>query len=39
MWPPIPTEDEISEAGGDVAIATATAREVEEYVRDFELTT
>ena len=38
MWPPTPTEENISEASGSVAVATATVRQKEEYVRDFELT-
>jgi len=35
-WPPTPTKEEISEAAGVVAIAAATVRQVEEYVRGFD---
>jgi hypothetical protein len=38
MWPVTPTEEEISDANGNVAVATAKARQSEEHVRDFELT-
>jgi hypothetical protein len=37
-WPPTPTEEDITEAGGNTAVATARARQTEEHVRDFELT-
>jgi len=35
-WNPTPTEQQISQAGGNVEIATATVRQTEERVRDFE---
>lgn len=38
-WPPTPTEEEISKAKNDIAVATAAARQNEETVRDFKLTT
>jgi len=38
QWPPTPTEEEVSEAGGNIAVATAIVRQIEEHVRDFELT-
>ena len=34
-WGPAPTEEQISEAGGDIAIATAVFRQKEETVRYF----
>jgi hypothetical protein len=39
MWPPTPTEEDITKAGGNVAAATARVRQTEEHVRGFELTT
>ena len=37
-WPPILTEEELSKAKGNVAVATAKARGREEHVRASELT-
>jgi len=34
-WPPTPTEEDISEAKGNIAVATASTRQTEETVRDF----
>jgi len=39
IWPPTPTEEEITEAGDNLAVATAKVQESEETVRRFELTT
>jgi len=36
-WPPAPTKEAITEASGNVDVATATVRQTEEYVRDLEL--
>jgi len=33
-WPPAPTEEQIADAGGNTAVATAKARQDEEHVRD-----
>lgn len=38
MWPPIPTEENISNAGGSAAVAAAVIRQKEENVREFGLT-
>jgi hypothetical protein len=38
-WMPTPTEEEITEADGDVAVVTANLRRIEENIHDFELTT
>jgi hypothetical protein len=37
-WAPTPTGEDINEAEGDVAIATATVRQTEQNVRYFKLT-
>lgn len=34
-WPPAPTNQDITNASGSVAVATATVRQAEETVRDF----
>jgi len=34
-WGPTPTKEQIKQAGGDMAIATAAVRQIEENVRDF----
>lgn len=36
-WPPTPTKEDINEAGGEVAVATAASRQIEERVRDIWL--
>jgi len=38
QWAPTPTTEQIDQADGNVAIATATVRQIEENVRDFDLT-
>jgi len=37
-WPPTPTEQDVTKAGGNVAVATATVQKDEETVRDSKLT-
>ena len=36
-WGPTPTKEQIDRVGGNLAIATATVRQIEENVRDFDL--
>jgi len=38
QWTPIPREEDISQAGGNVEVATAALRQYQENVRDFGLT-
>lgn len=37
QWPPMPTDEDIADADGDVAVAGANVRQEEESVRDFKL--
>ena len=36
-WPPVPTQEDIAEAGGDIAVAVAMVRKTEQKVRDLSM--